>query len=295
MVFMSNLISKKERIDGKEMPVVFETERLHLRRITMDDCEWAGALEASPEIARLIDSGPQNPRSLPFQWIQDWAQRGLSYYVIEQKTDGQPVGLIGYAGSELTGSSDFGWRIAPQFWQKGYATEAALALRDIVFATFNIESLTHNIDARNPASMSVAKKLGAVEESSETSQADGMRGFLKQKNIDYKTLETQIDAFLQKPASETASLIAAVKTESDRAYDTGEAFDIARLDPGLLRYGRELILAIDDFVITEAWKLEKLKDRTTLTFKTPNPAFQPPAPVSSRSPRGTPSRYDAGS
>ena len=57
---------------------------------------------------------------------------------------------------------DFGWRLAKEFWGRGYTTEAATAIRDYSFGKLGIPQLTATARVQNVASIRVMKKLGMV-------------------------------------------------------------------------------------------------------------------------------------
>ena len=70
----------------------------------------------------------------------------------------------GFGGSGLRlqshGRGDFSWAFARAEWGRGYATEAASALRDWGFEACALEKLAARLDPRNVASRRVAEKLG---------------------------------------------------------------------------------------------------------------------------------------
>ncbi len=77
-------------------------------------------------------------------------------------TDGVCVGQVGINHGPLFPEKELGWMLYDGFEGQGYATEAAIALRDWAFATLELESLVSYFDPANAASMAVAKRLGAV-------------------------------------------------------------------------------------------------------------------------------------
>jgi RimJ/RimL family protein N-acetyltransferase len=89
------------------------------------------------------------------------------YAVVEQSTRA----VIGYCGlfffPEVNGQPEveIGYRLARSAWGQGYATEAALAIRDFAFASLSIKRLIAIIDPSNLASLRVAQKLGMQYES----------------------------------------------------------------------------------------------------------------------------------
>ncbi len=73
--------------------------------------------------------------------------------------------LIGYCGffhqivDELE-EIEIGYRLHPEFWGRGYATEAAQAVRDHAFRDLNLERVISLVHPDNHASARVAAKNG---------------------------------------------------------------------------------------------------------------------------------------
>jgi RimJ/RimL family protein N-acetyltransferase len=55
---------------------------------------------------------------------------------------------------------ELGYRLARLAWGRGYATEAAHAVRDLAFTTLGLKRLIAMIDPANGASIRVAEKIG---------------------------------------------------------------------------------------------------------------------------------------
>ena len=85
--------------------------------------------------------------------------------------------LIGYCGflhQEVDGAKEIeiGYRLHPDFWNRGLATEAARAVRDHAFANLQLERVISLIHADNHASRRVTEKNGMTIEKRTT-----FRGF----------------------------------------------------------------------------------------------------------------------
>jgi ribosomal-protein-alanine N-acetyltransferase len=74
--------------------------------------------------------------------------------------------VIGYCGlfffPDVGGQPEIeiGYRFARSAWGQGYATEAALAVRDYAFTTLGIKRLIAMVDPSNVASIRVVEKTG---------------------------------------------------------------------------------------------------------------------------------------
>jgi [ribosomal protein S5]-alanine N-acetyltransferase len=142
------------------------TERLLLRHFHILDAEPMDHIFGDPEVMRFGD-GVQS-----WEWVQAWLRTCLERYhqtwgfgpyaVVEKRSQN----VIGYCGlfffPDVGGQPDVevGYRLARSAWGKGYATEAAGAVRDFAFATLGIQRLIAIIDPSNIASIHVAEKIG---------------------------------------------------------------------------------------------------------------------------------------
>lgn len=141
------------------------TERLLVREFQMEDEEPLHSIFRDPEVMRFGD-GVQT-----VDWIHTWLQKALEQY--EQRGYGPYAVLkqdnsnfIGYCGlfyfPDVNGKSEIeiGYRFARAAWGKGFATEAARAVREHAFQSLGIRRLIAIIDPSNVASLRVAEKLG---------------------------------------------------------------------------------------------------------------------------------------
>lgn len=106
------------------------------------------------------------------EWTRAWietclhdyyATRGYGpYAVVEQRSQR----LLGYCGLfyfpdvNRKPEVEIGYRLARSAWGKGYANEAALAIRDHAFNNLKMKRLIAIIDPSNTASIRVAEKVG---------------------------------------------------------------------------------------------------------------------------------------
>jgi ribosomal-protein-alanine N-acetyltransferase len=60
--------------------------------------------------------------------------------------------------------NDVGFRLMKKYWNKGYATEAAIKSLELGFHRFNMESIVAHADIENHASIRVLEKIGMTFE-----------------------------------------------------------------------------------------------------------------------------------
>jgi RimJ/RimL family protein N-acetyltransferase len=149
---------------------VIETERLLLRKPRLEDAP--GLLEgfADPEAMRYIGDGSTadlaGAEEAVGRWLERWDAWGIGMFVVERAEDARVLGRAGFLRWdpetwEIGGSeTELGWGLARGHWGHGYATEAALALRDWAFGERELTRLISLIQHGNVRSARVAEKLG---------------------------------------------------------------------------------------------------------------------------------------
>jgi len=147
-----------------------ETERLKIRQLIMSDVDtWALFFNNNPSLDYLgldlsLDSDTQ---------AKDWIERQLwryengkfGHHALIEKSTNRFIGQCGLLTQELDGLEviEIGYHILPEFWGKGYATEAAQLFRNFAFENKICQSLVSIIDVRNKASQRVAEKNGMLK------------------------------------------------------------------------------------------------------------------------------------
>ena len=64
--------------------------------------------------------------------VAHWHAQGFGRAAVTRKETHDPVGFAGLGSHPATpGEIEIGWRLASRWWGRGYATEAATAMRDL--------------------------------------------------------------------------------------------------------------------------------------------------------------------
>jgi RimJ/RimL family protein N-acetyltransferase len=150
--------------------VFLETERLVLRDKRADDFAFLLTLYADPQVMRFIGDGRTLARDEVearfFRVLEienePGHERWDAFKILERKADGARIGQAGTLRCEIDGAPqvEIGWWLAPFAWGRGYATEAALALRDFAFREAGIDRLSVVLHAANEKSVAVARRIG---------------------------------------------------------------------------------------------------------------------------------------
>jgi ribosomal-protein-alanine N-acetyltransferase len=147
-------------------PIVIETERLILRRLTMADLDALAALYRDPEVRRYFPDGTQTYEQTreELEWIIDvyYGQYGYGLWATIFKETGTFIGRCGLLPWEIGGRTEVevAFLLDKSYWGRGLATEAARAIVEYAFATLPVERLICMFEPENSASRSVAAKVG---------------------------------------------------------------------------------------------------------------------------------------
>ncbi|MDE3252735.1 MAG: GNAT family N-acetyltransferase [Bacteroidota bacterium] len=145
---------------------MIETERLWIRQwITADlapFCRLNGdpvAMEFFP--ATLTEEQSRDQMNRIRQHIN---QKGYGFFALERKDTGEFIGFTGLWHPSFTASftpcTEIGWRILPQHWNQGFATEAAKACLQFGFTRLDLSEIVSFTSVHNHRSEKVMQKIG---------------------------------------------------------------------------------------------------------------------------------------
>lgn len=148
------------------MTISIETERLKLRPFEARDVEAHVEMMRDPAVAAFLTPDGK-PRHYGDEWraaamlIGHWQIRGFGFFTVEEKSTGDWVGRVGPWQPGGWPGLECGWSIAPHYWGKGYAPEAAIASIKWTFDRFpELARIISVIDPDNANSQHVARKVG---------------------------------------------------------------------------------------------------------------------------------------
>lgn len=147
-----------------------ETERLILRPMTPDDVpalrEWLARDEVYTYWGRKASKNERQPE-LRFIDARPWVKRKPSKdfeWGIESRESGRVIGTVGVFDVENDRMASVSYRLHPDFWGRGIATEALEAAVRFVFEHTELQRLQATADVRNIASCRVLEKCGFQRE-----------------------------------------------------------------------------------------------------------------------------------
>jgi ribosomal-protein-alanine N-acetyltransferase len=146
------------------------TERLILRPIAREDLDAYAHLYADPEVVRYLGDSTTATREETAEWLDRAILRnereGWDLRSVLRADDGEVLGRCGIAVLEIDGvdEREIGFVLGREHWGRGYATEAAWAMRDHAFGALGLTRLASPIHPDNEASKRVAVKIGMAYE-----------------------------------------------------------------------------------------------------------------------------------
>ncbi len=150
---------------------MLNSTRLSLRFVLRSDLDSIHHLHSLPETNKYNTLGiPEHmdvTRQIVDQWIEDFNINPiLSYtFVIELKEDKQFTGLIALNLSKPKyRSAEIWFKLLPEFWGKGYATEAVKEIIHFGFQDLNLHRIEAGCAVDNVASIKVLEKAGMILE-----------------------------------------------------------------------------------------------------------------------------------
>lgn len=150
-------------------PLQLETKRLLLRPMLESDLEALHLIFTDPNVMSSFGEDP-----FTREQMQRWLQRNLDHqkefgyglFSVLLKETGELIGDCGLEQMDLNGMqvAELGYDFRSGFWNQGFATEAASAVRDYAFNVLELPVLISLIRLGNLASKRVAEKVGMTLE-----------------------------------------------------------------------------------------------------------------------------------
>jgi RimJ/RimL family protein N-acetyltransferase len=158
---------------------VIETQRLLLRKPVYEDGLAALDLYGDPVAMEFLGgvhpTVAADPGFVVRSWLGRWDANGCGPFSIIRRMDGRWLGRTGilvwdartwthttFGRSGEHAQPELGWALAREHWGQGYATEAALAVREWAYDDRGIERLISLIAPANLRSARLAERLGCT-------------------------------------------------------------------------------------------------------------------------------------
>ena len=156
------------KINLTPFPTLY-TDRLILRRISLDDASDFFAIRSNKEVMSAIDKTPFETFSEIESFIQ-LIEDGINHntgiaWAICLKEDNRMIGHFGFHRIDfLNHRAEIGYALLPQFQKLGIANEGIKAILECGFMQLGFHSIEADVNPINNASMGLLLKNGFVKE-----------------------------------------------------------------------------------------------------------------------------------
>lgn len=142
-----------------------DTDRLRLRRITLEDADLMLAIWNDPAFMRYVgDRGIRTAEqarvAITEGALKLYAEHGFGPYCMVLKCDGKRVGICGLFQRDNLDHPDIGFAVLPEYCGAGYAGEAAESVVAHARDDLGIAVVTAIVSPENRASIGLIEKLG---------------------------------------------------------------------------------------------------------------------------------------
>lgn len=145
---------------------MLETDRLILRKLTPGDAEALYRIYHEPDVLKYFTHGP--PESIDSEragierHLVHYQRHGFGLLATVLKDSGELIGRCGLLSQRLDGAEEIeiAYLLSPRFWRRGFASEAARAVRDFASHSLGHSRLVSIIHPGNIASRRVATAIG---------------------------------------------------------------------------------------------------------------------------------------
>ena len=147
------------------MNLIAETQRLKIAEMTVDDIDLLYQLTGDKDVMMFFPKilSYDDTKQMNRKILDHYKKYGYCFWKVLLKPKEEFVGITGLLNQEIDGivETEIAFRIKPEHWNNGYATEAANACKDYGETMLRKKGLISLIHPQNSSSKRVAQKLGA--------------------------------------------------------------------------------------------------------------------------------------
>ena len=158
--------------------MVIETERLILREYTRDDFDALFEIVSDPETMQHYPAPFDEQRTK--EWIawnlENYERYGFGLWAVVLKGSGEFMGDCGITIQNIDNEMlpEIGYHIHKKYWRRGFAKEAARAVRDWVFQNTQYDTIYSYMKYTNVGSYSTAIANGMKKVKEYTDEKNGI-------------------------------------------------------------------------------------------------------------------------
>jgi RimJ/RimL family protein N-acetyltransferase len=92
--------------------------------------------------------------------VASYEKHGFGLWMVELRESGAPVGICGLLKREALEDADIGYALLPEFWSRGYALEAASAVKAYARERLGMKRVAAVVDSGNQSSIRLLERIG---------------------------------------------------------------------------------------------------------------------------------------
>lgn len=145
---------------------MIQTPRLIMRKFQIEDAQSVLDFSTDVEVTKytgdagMIATLEQAQKLIQEQWYKQYEEIGYARLALIEKKSQRIIGFSGFKYLEEYQLPEMGYRMLPQYWGKGYATESVKALMDHGRDFHRFKKVMAITDLRNKPSENVLIKTG---------------------------------------------------------------------------------------------------------------------------------------
>jgi ribosomal-protein-alanine N-acetyltransferase len=142
---------------------ILETSRLILRELDSKDAKNFYDLNSNPNVIKYTGNSAFKNVEEAKEFLEnytDYKFNGYGRWAVILKTTDKFIGWCGLKFDELENETDIGFRFFEEEWNKGYATESAIACIHYGFEKLKLKRIIGRAMKENVGSIKVLEKIG---------------------------------------------------------------------------------------------------------------------------------------
>lgn len=153
------------------MKHILETNRLILRKLDPKDAKDFYDLNSNPNVIKYTGNSAFKNVEEAKEFLENYSDykfNGYGRWAVILKTTNKFIGWCGLKFDEAENETDIGFRFFEEEWNKGYATESAIACIHYGFEKLKLKRIIGRAMKENVGSIKVLEKIGLEYEKNAT-------------------------------------------------------------------------------------------------------------------------------
>lgn len=149
--------------------ILIDTPRLQMREFIPADKDAVFEFASCEQVTKYTgDTGivktPEDAEVIIKDvWMAEYERYGYGRYALIHKQDGKLIGFCGVKFERRLNAADIGYRLLPQYWGQGLASEAVTAAMKYAREELHLDRIMADAVDENIASNKILKNLGFIK------------------------------------------------------------------------------------------------------------------------------------